>query len=225
MGGGGRGAYRPDHNTAPNPEEKGQNGGSTGEYGAPRSMQEALRTVNPHFGEERAYEINCQRCVLAYEEQRKGLAVEAQPNRDKDLVKDGQLKNERGALWGILDYYPSGHEGLVNAYEGQTWEALPASRKAENAVSKLTKALESHGDGARFIVFVDWKNSNSSHVFNAEVVDGTAVFIDAQSNKVRDITSTLSSATLEGMWKPRYSRVDNLKLNDHVREWAFVDIK
>lgn len=226
MGGGGRNGYKPE-GTKPKPEQEASepSGGAENGYGSPRSMKDAMETVNPHFGEERAYGINCQRCALAYEEQRKGLAVEAQPNRDKDLVRKGELDYERGSIWSIRNYYPDGFEGYANAYEGQHWDTIDNSGKASNAVQRLTSALESHGDGARFMVAVTWKGGVDGHVFNAEIVNGTAVFVDAQSNKVRDITSTLEGSVLKGSWKPRFCRVDNLKLKDGVRDWAFIDIK
>lgn len=187
-------------------------------------MQQALDTVNPRYNEGREYQINCQRCALAYEEQRKGLAVEAQPNNDAELVRRGELAFEHGNWWaddsGFAYYHPVGHVSFTNAYEGQTWDRIGNSRSAAKAVEKLTTALESQGDGARFLVNVVWKNGGG-HVFNAEVVNGTAVFVDPQSGTVRDIDSTLARAKMSGRLRPAYSRVDNRKLKDGVGDWAF----
>lgn len=221
MGGGGRKAYRDDNK---GPEAKPDDNGDG--YGKPRSMQEALATVNPHFREGREYQINCQRCALAYEEQRKGLAVEAQPNNDAELVRRGLLRFERGSSWNLDggNFVPAGVVTHMNSYEGQHWDSIRRTTSLDNAVRELTGALEAYGNGARFMVDVGWKNGGG-HVFNAEVVDGVAVFVDAQSNMVRDIRSTLGNVKLNGNRRTKYCRVDNLKLKDGVRDWAFVDIR
>lgn len=206
-------------------EPREQRPKQSGGYGEPRTMQEALRTVNPHYSEDYAYQVNCQRCVLAYEEQRKGLNVEAQPNNDSTLVRQGKLPHEHGAFFIDANGLPSsnqyGHSSHVNAYEGQSWDRIPRSNSTARKVRDLTNALERYGDGARFMISVDWKNGGG-HVFNAEVINGTAVFIDAQSGTVRDIASTLDRVKNGQKTAIKYSRIDNKRLKNGVADWAFI---
>ena len=54
------------------------------DYSTPISSEVATETSNPHYdasvrANDRKYTENCNRCWIAYEEQRKGLECEAQP--------------------------------------------------------------------------------------------------------------------------------------------------
>lgn len=70
-----------------------------GEKGAPRSVDTALKTVNPFYSRAYSeYSENCQRCVVAYEMQRRGYDVEAQPTYQGD--KWPQVINVNGQRMG-----------------------------------------------------------------------------------------------------------------------------
>lgn len=56
-----------------------------GRKGKQHSIATALKTVNPNRNPAYSeYSENCQRCVVAYELQRRGYNVEAQPTYDGD---------------------------------------------------------------------------------------------------------------------------------------------
>lgn len=50
-----------------------------GPRGKQKTVDEALAGSNPHYREGREWQQNCQRCIYAYEMQRRGYDVEALP--------------------------------------------------------------------------------------------------------------------------------------------------
>ena len=53
--------------------------GFLGPHGKQKTVEEALAGANPHYREGREWQQNCQRCIYAYEMQRRGYDVEALP--------------------------------------------------------------------------------------------------------------------------------------------------
>lgn len=53
--------------------------GFLGPRGKQKTVDEALAGSNPHYREGREWQQNCQRCIYAYEMQRRGYDVEALP--------------------------------------------------------------------------------------------------------------------------------------------------
>lgn len=129
--------------------------------GTPATPMEAIARVNPNYRQDRMWQINCQRCVWAYELQRRGFDVEAKPH-----------------LQGY-DPYPYGkwHDVIKN-FHSQT-VTIQASNATE-AVREMDRQMAAWGEGARGIVRVSWANSNSGHVFNVERENGKTVYYEAQ---------------------------------------------
>ena len=113
--------------------------------------------ANPNHNKDASYTINCQRCVQAYELRRRGYDVVAKP------------KGKKGdnIAWGSECFISSG----TNAYSAYTM----------NQTEKMVKdELNSAPDGARYSIYIKWKNNSSAHVFIAEKENGVVRYVDPQ---------------------------------------------
>lgn len=159
-----------------------------GKKGRPLTIAQALKNINPHYHEGRQWQINCQRCVYAYEMARRGYDVEALPYKDDLATRAWQ-----------------------NIMKNQSWETLGS----RNTISQLESKMQNWGEGSRAVIYVVWKGGRSSHVFNAERVNGKTVYVDAQTGKMVDINSYMESA-IKG--KTMISRVDHLEPSNLITE-------
>lgn len=132
--------------------------------GKPQSAEDAMRKVNPHYGEDgKAYTENCQRCVIAYELQRRGFDVEA-------TAFDGFGKDSKSRHWqSALAMKP---------------EELGAKKRTE-VLSKIYDKAQEWGDGSRGILYVAWTRGGA-HVVNVEYKKGAVQILDPQSGKYVD---------------------------------------
>ena len=131
----------------------------------------AIRTVNGQGYKtgETKYRINCQKCVVAYEMQRRGFDVQALPTE----------VNNNGRLY--LDSF----ENIASQ---------KTSFSSYNTVSQLESTMKSYGPGARGIIYVKWQGRNQAHVFNVENVRGEIKYYDAQTGKQYSSNTVLSGA-------------------------------
>ena len=114
--------------------------------------------ANPKFSKNSAYKNNCQRCVQAYELRRRGYDVIARP----------QMGRGDSVCWGSELFVPKG--------------TSPSSVYTFKQTEKnIKEELYSAPDGARYSIYVAWKNSNDAHVFVAEKKNGIIHFVDPQS--------------------------------------------
>lgn len=153
------------------------------------TIDSALSATNPHYKEGIEWRYNCQRCVYAYEMQRRGYDVEALPR-----IFDGS---------DTLPYMTH-KEGWLNVMEGAKLVDLPS----HNTLQRMADQMHKWGDGARAIVRVVWKGGKSGHVFVAEQQNGGTVFVDPQSGKYVDAKSYLDGAVKK---YTKLVRMDNLK--------------
>lgn len=167
----------------------------------PKSIDDALRDTNPNYNQGGVYRVNCQRCVYAYELQRRGYDVEALP-ATKNSNHDPMFA---GANW-------------MRGFQGQTWTKRGELGTRNATVEQnIYSKMKSWGDGSRAIMFLDWKGTTSSHVVNIENVGGKIWIHEAQSGHKIKLTQYLSQS------KPtqtRISRVDNLQPNNNVLQHA-----
>ena len=117
------------------------------------------------------YDINCQRCVWAYELQRRGYDVEALPN----LEGDNPNSLSRGGNWMKLDKNSKGSQRLAeyNYYKQES---------NKDASNNALKMMSEWGDGSRGIIRLARK-SGSGHVFNVEYSKGKIIAVDAQTGE------------------------------------------
>jgi len=153
------------------------------------TIDEALKNTNPHYYEGKEWQYNCQRCIFAYEMQRRGYDVEALPR--------------------IFD----GSDTLPYMYHSQGWlnvmeSAQPVNMPSRNTIGRMAAQMYDWGEGARAIVKVTWKGGKSGHVFIAEQNGGGTFFVDPQTGRYIDVQSYMDQA-IKG--KTVLVRVDNLK--------------
>lgn len=114
--------------------------------------------ANPNYSKSSAYKNNCQRCVQAYELRRRGY----------DVIAKQQMGKEDSICWGSELFVPKG----VKPSSVYTFKQTEKNIKEE---------LYSAPDGARYSIYVSWKNGNNAHVFIAEKKNGIIHFVDPQS--------------------------------------------
>ena len=126
-------------------------------------IEEAMKNTNPHFSEGKEYQKNCQRCVLAYEMNRRGLKCTAKPRilHKADLFAEEWFKNLR-------------NQGCKTEF----W-----SSKNRTGVIRTVKAtMAKYGENSRAICYIKWAKG-SAHVFNLEYKNNKVRCIDAQVGK------------------------------------------
>ncbi len=168
-----------------------------GKQGKAKTPNEALASTNPNYNKGTEYQVNCQRCVYAYELQRQGYDVEALPHT---MTQNDPMNGM--SRWG---------QGFV----GQKWESNLGTRNTaveQNIVSKM----QQWGDGSRAVVYVAWKRGRA-HVFNIENQGGKVGIFDAQTGKQHKLSDYISNAKPSST---KISRVDNLKPNANVLQYA-----
>lgn len=170
--------------------------GQIGTQGKPQSPTEAMKRVNPdrRAPEGTSYEdytANCQRCVVAYELNRRGYNVEAEATYQNDP-------------------YPVGGK-WKSAFNGAKSENVGAT--TNNKVNNNIKdKMSDWGNGSRAIVQVN--NGRGGHVFNVEYRNKKLSYYDAQTNERYDPKRVFNHVNKRDV---NIVRVDNLTLNDDVR--------
>lgn len=171
--------------------------GQIGVQGKPLSPTDAMERVNP---DRRAldamdyedYTSNCQRCVVAYELNRRGYNVEAE------------------ATWQNDPYPYGGH--WMTAFVGAKRESVGAT--TNNKVnSNIEGKMSKWGNGSRAIVSVS--NGRGGHVFNVEYRNGKLNYYDAQTNSRYDPKRVFNHVNKKAV---TIVRTDNLKIGDNVRD-------
>lgn len=196
-GGGGGGNLQPTTPTTPTPTTPDQDlinylQSHTVAY----SPEMALEHTNPHYRDSWQYQQNCQRCVWAYELQRRGYDVEALPTYQGDDLP-------RGGNWRYLANNWSENSRFVSAGYGQ-------SNSVKTEITNITSEMNNWGNGSRAIVRVVWKSGRSGHVFNIENQGGIIKAFDGQTGKEVGLKDYLSRA------KRGYTsiiRTDNADIN------------
>ena len=156
-------------------------------------IHEAMVNTNPHFGEGEEWRTNCQRCVYAYELNRRGVKCEAKPS----------------ILNGIDPCSLSWENVMVN----QTWDKV-GSRSRRITIQNIENKMKEFGNGSRGIIYLKWKDGES-HVFNVENVGGKIKYIEAQSAKEIKVKNYMKIAKPSSV---KLSRIDNLEPN-----WYLID--
>lgn len=160
-----------------------------------------LKMTNPNYEQGNEYQINCQRCITAYEARRRGIDVEALPNYGGDGF--GVMMRIDGSL---------NPNGWTSAYKNPK-PVYCGAKDGPGTGQKAVSQMEKWGDGARAIVRVQWQGGRSGHVFIAENVNGEIRFIDPQTNDMNVLRYF--------QWAKKNQtyiiRVDKLKFGDNVK--------
>ena len=130
--------------------------------------------VNPNFGTGNEWDVNCQRCVPAYEARLRGYYVTAKPaDRNRDCLrmwKDGAADLERC----------KGGMSFKRDFERRT---------------------RHDPEGARYLLRIRWRGGrpNDAHCFMARKTSGGMVYEDPQ-NPQRDASKFFDRAARVGNW-------------------------
>lgn len=171
--------------------------GQIGEKGEPQSPSQAMKRTNPDINavdamEYQDYQSNCQRCVVAYELNRRGYNVEAEATFNNDP-------------------YPNGGHWMT-AFNGAKSENVGATTTAKVNKNIETKMAD-WGNGSRGVVQVN--SGTRGHVFNVEYRNGKLNYYDAQHNIRYDPKRVFNHVTKSQV---KVVRVDNLSIGDNVRD-------
>lgn len=166
------------------------------------TIEEDLKNTNPNYSPEdpdSLWNINCQRCVSAYEARRRGYDVEARP------------------AGGVTDVLPimNHPRGWPSVYEGSELVDCSAATGCY-AKAVVEQQLEAWGDNCRAIVRVRWlpEYGGGGHVFIAERVDGITRFVDPQNGET-DAGDYFSFAQGPDLY---CMRTDNLEFTGRIRD-------
>ncbi len=165
----------------------------------PSSVKEDCAAVNPHYGEDGGYGINCAWCTTTYDLRRRGYDVQA------PKVDHGMTIAEETQL-----------------YKDTTITDWTVSKNANELFDQIAK----EGNGARGRLSVLWYG-DGGHSMAWEVVNNTPYIIDCQTNTIYDETdfSYLSHSidwTVNDSYGPevavtaggcKWLRTDNRELN------------
>lgn len=139
------------------------------------SPEMAMKNTNPHYSESKDYQENCQRCVWAYELQRRGYNVEALPTyKGDDLPRNGNWK------------------GLSKNSSDWRNNEFISGKNYKQEITNINNTMNNWGDGSRAIVRVVWKGGRTGHVFNIENHGGKIKAYDGQTGKNVDLNDYLS---------------------------------
>ena len=153
--------------------------------------------TNPHYREDKAYQINCQSCVAVFEARLRGYDLEALPFNSQNILAMELARNPEKAYdnpqvqsLSILDYYD--RKDLHKALSGRV------------------------NDGERHNLIFRWQDRATGkiygHIVECHKINDEIVLYDPQSNylyKGKDINRTIG----EYGFNFETFRIDNLKFN------------
>ena len=193
QGNGGGAQWSPSLNNYQIPEKLDDAIGTQGES---RSIATAQWESNPYYSDYyREFSQNCQRCVWAYEMQRRGYDVEALPTYQGDMMP-------RGGEW-------------LKAMDGVT-ERDVSGRNNKAVIANIEKQLKDWGEGSRAIIRLKWQGTNSGHVINVEYSNGKIYYVDAQDRYRSTDPTRMLSGSAPSM--TMLYRTDNATITDEMKK-------
>lgn len=155
---------------------------------------------NPRYSQAAEYQMNCQRCVAAFEARMRGYDVQALPTYAGDP-------------------YPV-NDNFLDFWEGGKADTIKISSR--DSVQNVVNQMNEWGVGSRAVLGYGYKGSNSGHVVIAEQTMFGVRFLDAQTGEpikgVRNLFSIMKKDTIE------LTRVDNKNFSDEAKH-AFISNK
>lgn len=150
------------------------------------SIKEDLAAINPTGSK-----TNCVACAVAYDMRRRGFDVMAKTKGDE-------------GYW---------EADVYQWYKNPEFVALSETKDQQDAYDKLTTRLKEYGEGARGMVSGIWDMPpyTGGHTIAWQIIEGEAVFLDGQINKVYDepYDDIFSGFVKDEI---RYARLDNLEI-------------
>lgn len=178
-----------------------------GERGAPNSIAESVVSVNPHHNYDyREYSENCQRCVVAYELNRRGYDVTALPTYPGDTLGE------------VAHYNPSTgiSEGRwKGAFRNAITESVAAG-SPNGVVRNIDSKMKGYGNGSRAVIQIFYR-SGGGHVFNVENQNGRIVYVESQTGRIKNKESVFRHVKTGQV---NIVRTDNLRISDRARNFV-----
>lgn len=181
-----------------------------GTKGKPRSIATALKTVNPNYSNDYSeYSENCQRCIVAYELQRRGYNVEAQPTYEND---------KWNASHKVDNMYMDRWRGAFRHAKS----VAVGSPSGEKVLSNIASEMKSYGPGARAVVSINYKGKgHGGHVFSVENVGGRVQYVDAQTGQRYNQASMRNLFKITKNTDTTLTRTDNLRISERSKEFVW----
>ena len=164
---------------------------------------------NPNYIKNRAYQINCQSCVVAYELRRRGFDVEAFGNTGQGCIPY-KLSYDTNLIWIDPNTGEKPEKTKVSGNSGITARGNVRTNKKllEKNFQKATKEV------GRYHITVVW-NQYSGHIFTAErLPDGTLAVYDPQTGDSHCWERYLKA--LSARYGIAIQRVDNMLVNTEL---------
>lgn len=178
-----------------------------GRKGKPNSIVDSVVGTNPYYSANyREFSENCQRCVVAYELNRRGYNVTAQPTYKGDTLPSVAYYNQKAKTF----------EGRwKGAFKGA--KTINVGAKTEpGVISNIENTMKSYGSGSRAVVQIFYK-SGGGHVFNVENDCGRIVYVEAQTGKMKSIKQTMRSVDTASV---NLVRTDNLNISERAKNFV-----
>lgn len=164
---------------------------------------------NPNYIKNRAYQINCQSCVVAYELRRRGFDVEAFGNTGQGCTPY-KLSYDTNLIWIDPNTGEKPKKTKVSGNSGITAKGNVRTNKKllEKNFQEATKEV------GRYHITVVW-NQYSGHIFTAErLPDGTLAVYDPQTGDSHCWERYLKA--LSARYGIAIQRVDNMLVNTEL---------
>ena len=186
-----------------------------GRKGKEKTVSAALKDANPRYNARYSeYSENCQRCVVAYELQRRGYDVEAQPTYAGD--KWPQVLNVGGQRLGRWR----------GAFRGAVTENVSASGNSPRAQAKVLQTIadrmRAYGPGARAVVNIKYRGHSVGHVFSVENTGGRVQYMDAQTGERYTAADMRAFMQVVDTGVVGLTRTDNLRISDRAKEFVWT---
>ena len=132
--------------------------------GRPMSHEQANKMHgNPHYGESKAYSVNCQTCVVAYELRLRGFDVSALPNTAGSTLS--KLSKATHTAWQNITRED------IPVIARTTLDRYGHIKQPPLKWAKVSAAMTETG---RYHIAWRWKRKRSGHIITAErLPDGT----------------------------------------------------
>ena len=171
--------------------------------GRPMSHEQANKMHgNPHYGESKAYSVNCQTCVVAYELRLRGFDVSALPNTAGSALS--KLSKATHTAWQNITRED------IPVIARTTLDRYGHIKQPPLKWAKVSAAMTETG---RYHIAWRWKRKRSGHIITAErLPDGSLRFYDPQNG----MSGALDLYKKDIAGNVRIYRVDNLAPNANI---------
>lgn len=171
--------------------------------GRPMSHEQANKMHgNPHYGESKAYSVNCQTCVVAYELRLRGFDVSALPNTAGSALS--KLSKATHTAWQNITRED------IPIIARTTLDRYGYIKQPPLKWAKVSAAMTETG---RYHIAWRWKRKRSGHIITAErLPDGNLRFYDPQNG----MSGALDLYKKDIAGNVRIYRVDTLAPNANI---------